>query len=213
MDIVTLNIGGIANVSYIPKSGCRESVLGFDTGPGMSLIDECSKIFFNNFYDENGEYAKKGKVNNNLLMKLLDYKFILKNPPKSTGRHEFGFDFIHNIISHYSNISIYDLIRTFCAYTAKSIAENLNKFINLSGSNNLLIISGGGVNHPVLISDIYKYCKRFKIIISDSIDINSDMKEALLIAVLGLSKFKGMTANMPSVTGAVKEEVLRTIIR
>ena len=57
-----INIGGISNISYIPKSNKRSDVIGFDTGPGMCLIDECSNLFYNEFYDKNAKYSSKGKI-------------------------------------------------------------------------------------------------------------------------------------------------------
>ena len=212
-DTITLNLGGVANISFIPKSGKRNEVIGFDTGPGMALIDECCNKFYNEPIDMDGVHAKQGKVIEDILDELMAHKFIQKMPPKSTGRDEFGRKFLNQIIQKYSAFSPDDLIRTFCAFTAKSIAENLNKFINFNNSEIQLIISGGGVHHPVLMDDIRKYTKISNLKTADVIEIEPDLKETLLMAVIGVARIQEMKANMPSVTGAEMTVMLGDLVQ
>ena len=207
-DTITLNLGGVANISFIPKSGKRNEVIGFDTGPGMALIDECCEKFYNEPIDMDGIHAKQGKVNEDILSELMEHKFIQKMPPKSTGRHEFGRELLNSIILNYAQTAPNDLIRTFCIFTAKSIAENLNKFLNFSTTDIHLIISGGGVHHPVLMEDIQKNTNILNLKTTDVIEMEPDMKETLLMAVLGVARMQEMKANMPSVTGAEKMVIL-----
>ncbi|SVE57336.1 uncharacterized protein METZ01_LOCUS510190, partial [marine metagenome] len=148
-ETITLNLGGMANVSFIPESGKRDEVIGFDTGPGMSLIDECCNKYYGKTYDDNGMHAIEGSVNKAVLDDLMNFEFVRKTPPKSTGKHEFGPKLLLKLHHKYPEISPNDLMRTFCIFTAKSIADNLDKFLNFISSNKRLIISGGGVNHPV----------------------------------------------------------------
>ena len=140
------------------------------------------------------------------------HKFIHKIPPKSTGRHEFGRDLLDRIILNYSQTAPDDLIRTFCVFTAKSIAENLNKSLNFNTSDIHLILSGGGVHHPVLMEDIRKYTEILDLKISDVLEMEPDMKETLLMAVVGVARMQKMKANMPTVTGAKKMVVLGDFI-
>jgi len=211
-DTITLNLGGIANITYIPKSGIRGEVLGFDTGPGMALIDEACKLYFSERMDKNGIHAKQGKVIDEVLMELSTHKFIQKTPPKSTGRHEFGRAYAEGIISKYSKISPEDMIKTFCVFTANTIAEDINKYLNITTSDCHLIISGGGVHHPVLMEEILNWPILSNITTSSDIGINPDMKESLLMAVLGVAKIANIPANMPSVTGAKEMVVLGDIL-
>ena len=201
-DTITLNLGGVANISFIPKSGKRSEVIGYDTGPAMALIDECCEKFYSETIDMNGVHAKQGKVNEDILSELMGNKFIQKMPPKSTGRHEFGKELLDKIIQDYLSTSPDDLIKTFCVFTAKSIAENLDKFLNFNTSDIHLIISGGGVHHPVLMEDIRTYTEISNFKTADDLEMEPDMKETLLIAVIGVARKQGMKANMPSVTGA-----------
>ena len=94
------------------------------------------------------------------------------------------------------------MIRTFCAFTAQSIAENLNQFLNFNSSDIRLIISGGGVHHPILMEDIQNYTGILNCKTSDKYGIPSEMKESLLMAVLGAARIQKIPANMASVTGA-----------
>jgi len=212
-DTITLNLGGVANLSFIPKFGKRNEVIGFDTGPGMALIDESCEIFYGEPIDRDGLHAQQGKVNEEILSELIAYEFIQKSPPKSTGRNEFGKELIKSIIKNHSQTSPDDLIRTFCIFTAKSIAENMNKFLNINISDARMIVSGGGINHLVLMKDIQKYTKISEIRTVDNNGIQPDCKEALLMAVLGVAHIKKMAANMPTVTGAKKLVVLGNIIQ
>ena len=205
MDIVTINIGGISNISYIPVSSFREKVRGFDTGPGMALIDETCRLYLSVDMDKDGFYASKGEVNNELLNQLMSQKFISKVPPKSTGRDVFGINLIEEIRKERPGILIEDLLRTFCAFTAKSIAVNLKMFLNLEGFKCDIIISGGGIHHPVIMNDIQKYLPMANIKLADDYGISSDMKESLLMAVLAVARFQNMPSNMPLVTGLIYE--------
>ena len=129
-DVITLNLGGVANISFIPASGNPKKVIGFDTGPGMALIDECCKMYYADPLDRNASHAKEGIVNETILSELMNHEFIHKSPPKSTGRHEFGSGLLYHILNKYPKTSPDNLVRTFCAFTAKSIAKNLYKFLN-----------------------------------------------------------------------------------
>ena len=208
IDTITLNLGGVANLSYIPKNGIRSHVKGFDTGPGMALIDEAAQAYFSKDMDEDGLIAINGKINEQLLDFLMNEKFIFKKPPKSTGRDEFGRLLVIKVEKKFPDLRAEDLIRTFSFFTAKSIAININNFLNINPKECRMIVSGGGVNHGVVMSDISLCTKITNIEKSDVYDINSSMKETLLMAVLGLAKMLNLSANMPSVTGARKEIIL-----
>ena len=212
-NIIALNLGGISNISVINQDCSKNDVIGFDTGPGMALSDECCNKFYNEPIDMDGVHAKQGKVNEDILSELMGHKFIQKMPPKSTGRHEYGKELLSNIIQNYSQTSPDDMIRTFCIFTAKSIAENLNKFLNFNTADVLLIISGGGVHHPVLMEDIQRYTEISDLQTTDVLEMEPNMKEALLIAVIGVARIQGMIANMPTVTGAKNMVMLGDLVQ
>lgn len=209
---ITLNIGGISNITYIPKNGIKNQVIGFDTGPGMSLIDECCLYFWNIPFDIDGLKSKKGKVNQKILKDLMKHPFIDLNFPKSTGRDIFGKNLTHEIIKMNTDENPYNILRTFVAFTAKSISKNLYKIRNFSPLENRLFISGGGVHHSVLIDDIKLYSGIKRLHDLNDVGINPKYKEALLMAVLGYTRFNNISNNMPSVTGAKNETILGDII-
>ena len=158
--------------------------------------------------DEDGLIAINGKINEKLLDFLMMEKFILRIPPKSTGRDEFGQELVMKVRNSFSDLKTEDLIRTFSFFTAKSIAININNFLKINPNECRMIVSGGGVNHKVVMSDISFCTKIMDIKKSDEYDINSNMKETLLMAVLGLAKMLNLSASMPSVTGAQREMIL-----
>ena len=185
---ITLNIGGIANITLIKPNQYRKEVIGFDTGPGMSLIDEFVKLKWNKDLDYNAKYSSKGKINNTLLDYLLKNHFINQKPPKSTGRKEFGKQYILKLLKQYKYINNVDILRTLVTFTAKSIALNIKNHFKFSSENTQMIINGGGIHHPLLIKDIKKYINIDKFVSLMNYNIDPDYKEALLMAVLAVSK-------------------------
>ena len=209
-DKIILNIGGIANFTHIPPHSKKEDVIGFDTGPGMALIDEFCMLQWNETCDWDGKFSSTGKTIEPLLDKLMSHPFLKKEYPKSTGRHEFGQEYVEKVVDGWGNHPPENILRTFVRFTAKSIWENITKLRNLTPENLALIVSGGGVHHPIIMEDLKKYTQ-LMVINSAQMDINPDTKEALLMAVLGACRLKNITANMPSVTGAKSNVILGNI--
>ncbi|MFQ6610741.1 MAG: anhydro-N-acetylmuramic acid kinase, partial [Fidelibacterota bacterium] len=210
---ITLNVGGIANLTFIPKKSKKENVTGFDTGPGMALIDECCREYYNRSMDKDGKFGRKGKVDSKLLDVLMKHPFITKIPPKSTGRDEFSEEMVKSIREKYPQISTNDFIRTLAAFSAKSISYNVEKYANFNTNKSKLIVSGGGVYHPIFMEDLKNFCSALKIHSSQEIGIDPNMKESLLIAVLAVAKFKGIASNMRPVTGALRDVPLGKIYK
>ena len=198
-NIITLNIGGISNISYLPKDGNREKVLGFDVGPGMNLIDNASKTFYRKDSDYNAEFSKKGKVNHPMIQNLMNDSYLKESPPKSTDINYFGINFLEQSIKNYPQVSGYDFIRTLVQYTVECIKYSIEKYVKLNNEDFVLIGSGGGVEHPIIVEELVKSGYKFKMISDYTID--SSTKEALLIAVMGVCKVLNLANNMPSATG------------
>ena len=199
-EVLTLNIGGISNITYIPKDGDRDKVIGFDTGPGMSLVDKAVKKIFDEPYDIDGKYSQRGEVDVELLSKLIKNDYIVKLPPKSTDIEEFGDKFLDEIIFNNKSLDSYSLIRTLIQFTVDSIHYNIIKFANLGHMDCELVYSGGGAENPILLEGLAE--KNFNIIPISKYGIDSSIKEALLIALLGACRKLNLNSNMPSVTGA-----------
>lgn len=210
-ETITLNIGGIANLTHISPGALRNEVIGFDTGPGMALIDECVKLCWGEQFDQDGKYSSKGKIIPELLEQLIQNEFIHKLPPKSTGRHEFGVELVKKIFQNNPNFRKKDILRTFITLTAKSIVFNIQKHLKFSPHKTRLIISGGGKHHPILISEIQKISGITKLVNLTNFEVHQDNKEAFLMAVLAVAKIQSLPANMQCVTGSTGDVVLGDI--
>ena len=121
---ILLNIGGIANLTWLPGSGDQNEILCTDIGPGNTLIDAACRTFFDLPYDEDSKIALSGRINNALLNALLDHPFFAEKAPKTTGPELFNLEYVEKAQqrSGTSAISKEDLVCTLSAFTGKSIA-------------------------------------------------------------------------------------------
>jgi len=209
------NIGGISNATVLPAGGGLEDILAFDTGPGNMVIDETVWIITDGqkSCDLNGEMASKGVPSKHLLQKLLSHPFILRPPPKTTGREEFGAHFAHELVNEASRLGISDadLLATVTAYTAECIYRNYEQFILPEHDISEILVSGGGL-HNLTLMDLLK--ERFCSIPIRSVEdfgLSSDAKEAIAFAVLANETVHGNPGNIPSATGADRPVVLGKI--
>ncbi len=199
--LITLNLGGVANLSAVPPGARQGDVIGFDTGPGMGLIDEAAKRLFDKPLDLDGDFSRLGRVYEKLLAELMNHAFVNRKPPKSTGRSEFGESAMEQLVNR-PKLSAHDLMRTLVRFTAKSVAYNINQFIKFKLSEDTIIVSGGGVHHPLLMEDLAAELPGWRIADSKALGVDPDFKEALLMAVLAAANVEGIPTNMPGVTGA-----------
>jgi anhydro-N-acetylmuramic acid kinase len=206
-----LNIGGIANITVLPKACDKDKVIAFDTGPGNMLIDGLMRRFYNKPYDKDSKIALSGKTIKLLFDFLVHDKQYRQRPPKSTGREYYGTEFL-NKISRIARISKKeDVIRTVTEFTAFTISYNYKKFILPKVKLDEVVVSGGGSYNPVLMNSLKNYMPKVKIKKMDSNGISAESKEAVLFAVLANECLCGNPASMRSVTGAKKDSILGKI--
>jgi len=186
-----LNLGGFANISF--KQDNKR--IAFDICPVNIAINYFTSKYFNLLYDKNGNFAKKGKVNINLLEKLNSLSYYKLEYPKSLGREWFEKNFI-NVISNYK-IDAYDLLRTLYEH----IAIQLSLVIENTKDKTILVTGGGAFNSFLI--EILKNKTKANIIIPEENLIN--FKEALIFAFLGLLRFNKNINCLSSVTGAKKD--------
>jgi len=213
---IALNIGGIANLTVLPAKAKASDVLAFDTGPGNMLIDGAIRHFSGGVltYDRDGEWARQGRVDKNLLRWLMSHPFLLQPPPKSTGREMFGEAFLREVIKRANSLGLTqnDTIATLTAFTAESIADAIKRFVLPKfGQVDELIVSGGGANNPTLMAMLRERLPKVKIRRSDELGINADAKEAIAFAVLAHRTVMGLAGNVPSATGAKMPVILGSI--
>lgn len=206
-----LNIGGISNITILPKGGKKKDVFAFDTGPGNMLIDGMMYHLFKKPYDKNGLTAKKGTVNAELFNYLLNDEVYRAEPPKSTGREHYGRDFQLKLLKIAKKINKSDVIRTVTEFTAYSIWYNYHNFIEGKTRINELIVSGGGAENPLVMKILKSYFKGINVRKMNDFGITAENKEAVLFALLANECISGNPANMPEVTGSNNEVILGKI--
>lgn len=213
-----VNIGGIANISYLPSSLDKETrPLGYDTGPGNALMDEICQGCFDKPFDENGEIAAQGRIHPTLLNKLLAHPYFQQPLPKSTGRDTFNLAWLKNIEQSHANetgetISDTDLLATLCELTAITIANEINKMIeaqNVTGPTKTPVwIVGGGAFNKQLIQRIQHHLESCVVQSSQTIDIDPNAIEAMMCAWLAKQRIENRTVALSEVTGAQRDAVL-----
>lgn len=210
---VSLNIGGISNVTSIPPSAKPEQVTAFDTGPGNMIIDSLVSQISRGLqtFDEDGRMAAKGEVSQELLKELMDDPYLYRKPPKSCGREQYGPELITRLLA--DGLAPEDVVATATAYTAQSIAEALERFVAPKMPVDELIVSGGGWKNPQIIGRLSAQLPDTKVRPSNDLGIDSDSKEALAFAVMAYETWHGRPSNLPSATGASGPAILGKISR
>lgn len=182
-DRVLLNIGGIANFTYLPASQDAAEIICTDTGPGNTIMDNyIQQQFPGKYFDENAAIAFQGKINTALLNTLKDDVFFRRPLPKTTGPELFNLDYLlqKKIESKTEDISAEDTMATLNRFTAETISTAIKYTIG----NATLIISGGGVHNCLLIKNIIELLPKFTIATAKDFGIDPDAKEAILFALL-----------------------------
>jgi anhydro-N-acetylmuramic acid kinase len=155
---VSLNVGGIANVTVIPAGARPDQVFAFDTGPGNMLIDALVSHFTHGRkrFDEDAQLAKSGYLNRPLLRALLQDPYLKLAPPKSTGREYYGTAYVKKLLAlgRRYKIKPNDLIRTVTSFTAVCVADALHTFVRPKHKIEEIIVSGGGAQNPLLMHEL-----------------------------------------------------------
>ncbi|CAM3656974.1 anhydro-N-acetylmuramic acid kinase [Polynucleobacter arcticus] len=205
-NIAVLNLGGIANLTLLPKDG---EVKGFDCGPGNMLMDAWVADQQGHPFDENGTWASQGKVNQALLSRMLTDSFFAKAPPKSTGRDDFHLEWLQKQIGS-DNINSEDVQATLLQLTVDSALQALEGY---APQTQTLVICGGGARNTALL-DLFKtkaealFKNSLEIVTSDVLGIDPQLVEGLAFAWLAWAHKEKRPANLPAVTGAKGPRIL-----
>jgi anhydro-N-acetylmuramic acid kinase len=187
---ILLNIGGIANLTFLPADGNYSNILCTDIGPGNTLIDAACRKYFNKAYDEDSEIAFSGKINEPLLNTLIDHPFFKEQAPKTTGPELFSLDYVSKAQQKSNTLTMAneDLICTLSAFTAKTIVDFINdifKVDDVKVDDIKIFVSGGGARNPYIINYLKKALPKTIIEDTSRLGIDPDAKEAILFALLG----------------------------
>ena len=210
-----LNIGGIANVTVIPKAASPHSVVAFDTGPGNMVIDALVHHFTRGrrSFDAEAQMATRGQLLPGLLNALLAEKYFRQAPPKSAGREQYGKAYVEKILAwgrrHRARPE--DMVRTATLLTALSIADALHRWVVPRSALSQLIVSGGGARNPLLLAQLSAALGGIEVITSETLGLPGDAKEAFIFAILADETAHCRPANLPSATGASRPAILGKI--
>jgi anhydro-N-acetylmuramic acid kinase len=206
---ILLNLGGMANLTYVERRAQETGVLAFDTGPGVAVIDATARMVDKRrSYDRDGKIAAEGTPNEDVLALLLADPFFSAEPPKSTGRERFGDIYARAL---YDRLPGPDAVATAVELTARTVADAVGRW---TPSGVEVVASGGGCHHPGLMSALGRRLeshgghplRRF-----EEIFFPGDAKEAVAFALLGYLTLHGQPGNVPAATGAGGPRVLGAV--
>ncbi|WP_310441212.1 anhydro-N-acetylmuramic acid kinase [Sulfurimonas sp.] len=207
-NVAVLNIGGMANLSIL-----GETVTGYDTGCGNVLMDYWVSQKNGLSYDENGEWAKSGLVNEDLLKQMLQEPYFLKEAPKSTGRELFNGKWLKKQLENFAKRNantVYmksrDTQATLLELTVRSIANEVKKSMA-----DLLIVCGGGGRNVYLMKRLKDELAGVEVVLSDEVGVSSEFMEAMAFAWLAHERIHKKCVKISSVTGASKDSILGAI--
>ena len=208
------NIGGIANVTFLPPLGDEESQpLAFDTGPGNSLLDSAVYILSDGRrqYDRHGLLARAGKVEEDWLKMRLAHPYFNRPPPKSTGRETFGHSMATSLVTSAQRrgMSAADIIASLSALTARSIARACERHAPQPVQE--VILGGGGRHNPAIVGELRELLAPARLLTHEDIGLPGDHKEALVFALLAHETWHNRPGSMPALTGVGQPAVLGQI--
>jgi anhydro-N-acetylmuramic acid kinase len=196
---LTVNIGGIANITYLGESG----PVAFDTGPGNMLIDQAMYRVYRKNFDKDGKIASHGEIVEELLSFLMRDKYLKLSPPKNSGREYYGTQYLNKILKRFPSISREDLIRTLTRFTAESIHDQAVRY--LQDIPKEVVVGGGGSKNRVIMSDLRELFSG-RVTTFSSMGIEDDLRESLGFAILAnqtLHNAPGRITDVKSMTGPV----------
>jgi anhydro-N-acetylmuramic acid kinase len=212
---VSLNLGGIANITVLPAAARPSQVIAFDTGPGNMVIDALVRRFSRGRrqYDKDARLAMSGRGNPALLDEQMRDPYLRLPPPKSTGREQYGRAYVEKLLAagrrHRARPA--DLVRAATIFAALSVVDALHRFVLPKTKVHQLIVSGGGANNPLILAQLAAALPGIEVFSSARLGIPVDAKEAYAFALLAYETFHRRPGNLPSATGAHRPAILGKI--
>jgi anhydro-N-acetylmuramic acid kinase len=196
---ILLNLGGIGNITYLPKDG--QGAFASDTGPANTLINQYMEYHFQLPMDKDASLARKGKCHPDLLAALLDHPYFAQSIPKTTGPEQFHLDYLTNAqtTSNTKNLSHEDLLATLHVLTARSIALTISQLPEATAT---IYVSGGGFHNPLLMQELSRELPKHPLKSIDVLGVSVDAKEAVLFALLANERVAGDASLFRSLHGA-----------
>ena len=183
---IMLNIGGIANFTFLPGDLDSSKIFSTDVGPGNTMMDAfIQKNFAGKYFDKDSSIAVKGKVNEELLTQLKKHSFFGNDFPKTIGPELFNLGYLGDAMKELKSIpkTNEDIMATLNRLSADTIVDAIKRCTNTDGSFSIYV-SGGGMHNPLLMENIKSQLTGMKFFSTDSLHIHPDAKEAVLFALL-----------------------------
>ncbi len=205
---ILLNLGGMANATWVERRGVVETALAGDSGPGMAVIDALARIVDPTLpFDRDGLVAAVGTVDEVVLRELLAEPFFARALPKSTGRELFGNEYAAQLADRLPGP---DGVRTAVALTVESVVDFCAAHLPAAPE---VVVSGGGCRHPLVTSELRRRLagRGMELLLFDDIFFAAEAKEGAAFAMLGWLALHGQPGNLPAVTGAAGPRVIGAI--
>jgi anhydro-N-acetylmuramic acid kinase len=208
---ILLNIGGIANITWLKKNCSLADVAAFDTGPGNMIVDALMKRLYHTQFDKGGRIALRGEILLDIIVDLLRHPYFKRRPPKSTGRELFGKIYVENILRNCSGARHEDVVATLTEFTPLTVFQQFTRFVGPSSKVDELIVSGGGSHNVAMMDALQRYFAPASVLMSRDAGVSADAKEAICFALLANETISGNPSNVPRVTGASRPAILGKI--
>jgi len=211
---VALNLGGIANVTWMPRDARPDDVIAFDVGPANALIDgvvQCATRGEERF-DADGRRALRGTVDAALLAELLDDDFLRAPPPKSTGRERYGLAEAEALVARWRDRPLDDLVATLLAFSAEAVGHACRDHLGAGARVARVLVGGGGARNPAFLRALRASVPGAAVETFDQHGVPAGAAEAIAFALLGRNALLGLPNHLPHTTGARGERVLGEIV-
>jgi anhydro-N-acetylmuramic acid kinase len=212
---VLLNLGGMANVTYLPRGEGLGGVIAFDTGPGNAVVDAVVGLLTQGeeTHDTGGARAARGRADAALVEELLADPFFALPPPRSTGREHFGQKYAETLVKLGRDLSLGDddLVATAVEITAGAVTSAIETFLEPRAGVDAIYASGGGVRNAALMGALSRRLHPRPVRALADLGVPPEAKEALAFAFLAHLTLSGLPGNVPGATGATHPAVLGTI--
>jgi anhydro-N-acetylmuramic acid kinase len=209
---VSLNLGGIGNLTVLPAGARPGQVVAFDSGPGNMLMDALVWHFTRKKqrFDRGAGLARQGQLNVKVLKELLRDPYLRLGPPKSTGREYYGRAYFQELLRLGKKYGAgpNDLIRTTTEFTVASVVDALKRFVLRKTKIQQVIVSGGGAKNPLIMAQLTAALAPVEVLPSSRLGVPEEAKEAYAFALLAYETWNRRAGNLPSATGAARGVVL-----
>ena len=210
---VALNLGGIANLTWLP-AGDPEAVIAFDVGPANALVDGVVQILSGGEeqMDRDGRRALRGHADRVLLARLMDDDYLARRPPKSTGRERYGRAEAEKLVAEWERRDPDDLLATLVVFTAESVGLACRNLLPDSPEIDRVLVGGGGARNPAVLAALVRAMPRTSVQAFAQVGVPADAAEAMAFSLMGRNALLGIPNHLPQCTGAGRSAVLGELV-